>query len=407
MKLLKITTVYQAYWSKFYSKRPGLANQSYSTQKEALDYDGFGWADFWSHALTPLGYEVVEITANIEPLQKAWALENSVVFTEENWLLEIVFAQVKQFQPSVLFPDDFYTFTADWLVELKQACPSIKLIVGWCGAPYQDASIFRAHDLVLSCIPEFVENFRSAGHWSEHVNHAFEPRLLKRLPQIADPEIDVSFVGQIVRSNQYHLQRKLILEQLVEQFPVQVYSPTAAVGWKAELKHQLKISAQRLLTVLRYGGIPESWLKKVPKIGKFVGSTEQMALTLSHPLRAAIRPGVFGLQMYQTLQNSKITFNSHIDVSPHSASNMRLFEATGSGTCLLTDWKKNIRTVFEPDYEVVTYKSIEECIEKVRWLLENPEKRKAIAQAGQARTLKNHTFVYRAVQLDELIKKGV
>ena len=50
---------------------------------------------------------------------------------------------------------------------------------------------------------------------------------------------------------------------------------------------------------------------------------------------------------------------------------MRLFEATGAGACLITDRKVNLPAMFEPDVEVVTYSSVEECSEKVRYLLES------------------------------------
>jgi spore maturation protein CgeB len=109
--------------------------------------------------------------------------------------------------------------------------------------------------------------------------------------------------------------------------------------------------------------------------------------------------------MFQTLKNSKITFNCHIDVSPRSASNMRMFEATGVSTCLVTDWKENIQTLFEPDYEVVTYKSLAECVEKIQWLLMHPEQRQAIAQAAQQRVFNQHTFKQRAHQLNDIITK--
>ena len=73
------------------------------------------------------------------------------------------------------------------------------------------------------------------------------------------------------------------------------------------------------------------------------------------------------------------------------------------GTCLITEWKKNLADLFEPDLEVVTYRSAEECIEKVRYLLDHDEERQAIAAAGQKRTLRDHTFARRVRQLDELI----
>jgi spore maturation protein CgeB len=51
--------------------------------------------------------------------------------------------------------------------------------------------------------------------------------------------------------------------------------------------------------------------------------------------------------------------------------------------------------------------AVNECIEKVKWLLEHPQERELIAKAGQARTLKDHTFAQRAVQLDEIIRKAL
>ena len=83
---------------------------------------------------------------------------------------------------------------------------------------------------------------------------------------------------------------------------------------------------------------------------------------------------------------------------------MRLFEATGVGTCLLTDWKSNINDLYEADTELATYCSAEECIDKVRYLLEHEKERKAMAEAGQRRTLQDHTIYTRAEQLDNIIR---
>jgi spore maturation protein CgeB len=83
---------------------------------------------------------------------------------------------------------------------------------------------------------------------------------------------------------------------------------------------------------------------------------------------------------------------------------MRLFEATGVGTCLVTDWKENLSELFSLDSEVVTYKSVQECIEKIQWLLKNSDRRKEIASAGQRRTLQDHTYANRVNELDSLFR---
>ena len=105
------------------------------------------------------------------------------------------------------------------------------------------------------------------------------------------------------------------------------------------------------------------------------------------------------------LSDSKITLNTHIDISSEFASNMRLFEATGVGTCLLTERQENLKDIFEPDAEVVTYSCPEEAVEKANYLLTNADERKQIAEAGQQRTIKNHTFEQRAGQIDQMIRK--
>ena len=84
---------------------------------------------------------------------------------------------------------------------------------------------------------------------------------------------------------------------------------------------------------------------------------------------------------------------------------MRMFQATGVGTCLLTDTGRNMADLFEEDHEVVTYSSIEECIEKVNYLLEHDDVRRQIATAGQKRTLRDHTVMNRCQQIDEILQK--
>jgi spore maturation protein CgeB len=84
---------------------------------------------------------------------------------------------------------------------------------------------------------------------------------------------------------------------------------------------------------------------------------------------------------------------------------MRLFEATGVGTCLLTDRKSNLASLFEPDREVAVYGSPDECVERARWLLDHPRECREIALAGQRRTLRDHTFARRATVLDSILRE--
>jgi spore maturation protein CgeB len=108
--------------------------------------------------------------------------------------------------------------------------------------------------------------------------------------------------------------------------------------------------------------------------------------------------------MFQILSESKITLNHHGDVAPY-ANNMRLFEATGMGTLLITDWKLNLTEMFEPGREVVTYHTFEECAERIVYYLEHEKERDEIAKAGQQRTLREHTYYHRVQELVDLVRK--
>src|SRR5438445_13457678 len=103
--------------------------------------------------------------------------------------------------------------------------------------------------------------------------------------------------------------------------------------------------------------------------------------------------------MFEVLGSAKIGLNRHVvDVAGHFANNMRLFEATGMGTCLLTDMKSNLGELFEVDREVVAYENTQDLMRHLAYLLDHPAERRAIADAGQARTLRDHTYRRRMEQ---------
>jgi len=406
MRLLRITTHYPTYLSQFYTKNPDLKDKSFSIQHQKLIEDCFGWSDFWTHLMKPLGYQGADYIANGEALQKAWAKENNIKFREKNWFEDILTTQVKDFSPDILFVDDYVSFTNKFITYLREECPSIKLILGWCGAPYQDSSIFNSYDIILSNIPEFVKGFREQGHKSEYIKHAFEPRILSKINTDSPKTVDFSFLGSIVKGQSYHLEREKLIKQLVQKTNLQIWSDLSSSRNKIK---QLPFH-QILYDISQLGHLfptVSPLISKIPKIRHYFKLQQRPSLDdyINPIIISNSHLPVYGISMFQQLSNSKVTFNNHINVSSESASNMRLFEATGVGTCLLTDWKENLSELFEIDREVVTYKSVDECIEKAKWLLEHPQERELIAKAGQARTLKDHTFAQRAIQLDEIIRK--
>ncbi len=123
------------------------------------------------------------------------------------------------------------------------------------------------------------------------------------------------------------------------------------------------------------------------------------------PIRSRYRGTAWGIEMYQILHSSRITLNHHIGIAESYANNMRLYEATGVGTLLITDWKLNLHEVFELGKEVVAYRRPEECAELIQYYLEHDDERDAIAKAGQQRTLREHTYYQRMQELVDIMER--
>ena len=129
------------------------------------------------------------------------------------------------------------------------------------------------------------------------------------------------------------------------------------------------------------------------------------SLPASSFVRRSCRGEVWGLQMYGVLAESRIGLNRHIDAAGRFANNMRLFEATGVGTLLLTDQKDNLHELFEVGKEVITYRTPQECAEQITYYLDHEDERRAVARAGQERTLRDHTYQQRMKELVDIVRK--
>jgi spore maturation protein CgeB len=407
MRTFRITGAYKLYLDKFYARRPALGGCDYETQLAALIHDAFGWSGVWETALAPLGVELKSGVSNAHHLQRAWAREN--LGSEQHSPMDILAEQVRRFAPDLLFIEDFSAVTRAWLEHIRSSCPSIRAVVGWCGAPYGQVDIFSAFDLLLTNIPDLVGHFRSKGVEAVHFRHAFDPRVLERIDLARPKAFNLTFVGQVALGNKQHNARLRLLRRIAKRHRLDLFSPLADRSVWSEVKQVIALIWWLSLAGIMAAGVPKKFLNSIPFVRRpFYWGGQPSAIDLSHRfVFRHLHPSVFGLAMFQTLRDSQITLNSHIDLAGDSASNMRLFEATGVGTCLLTDWKSDLKEIFEPDSEVVSYRSADELVDKVGWLMSRPAEAAKIAAAGQRRTLRDHTFGARAPYLAEIFRNAV
>lgn len=90
----------------------------------------------------------------------------------------------------------------------------------------------------------------------------------------------------------------------------------------------------------------------------------------------------------EVFRKSRIVFNTAADDDV----NMRVFEALSTKSFLLTEWVDTLEELFEDGKHLVTYKTMDEAIEKAKYYLENEKEREAIAEAGHKEFIKNHTY---------------
>jgi spore maturation protein CgeB len=364
--------------------------------------------DAYTLAFTQMGYETREIVANAESMQKRWAQENGVAYDDTHWLKQILLAQIKDFAPEVLLVFGGNSiFTVADLRYLSDECPSIRLKIVVTDAPTRDLAPFREYNLLVSNTPELVRLYAGQGLPVHHIHYGFDSRVITRINLDKPPCVDFGFAGSIITLEGYHNERERLLSRLVKRTGLRIWSDIPALTARDFYLNCGRRVAYDVVHGLQRLGIPKMLLGALPGIGRVArwDLRPGPGSSVDWHIARRVNPPVYGLAMFQLLHDTKVVLNVHIDISANSATNMRLFEATGVGTCLLTDWKNDLPQLYEPDSEVVTYRDVDECIEKARYLCDHEDERRQIGIAGQKRTLRDHTYSKRAEQFHELISQ--
>ena len=354
MRILIVDTFYGPYLERLYAGS-SLAQQTWAEQQKAHFAGGFGTGNAYSHGLALLGVDAIEIVANSPVLQQAWAREHQPALLQlppgMQQLLAILEAQIRWWKPTVLYVQDINWLPAVFLLHVK---PFLEMVVGQNACPLAQGLDLSPYDLLLTSLPHYVGRFRNQGVQADYFPIGFDQRLLQRHQTDTPRPHALTFVGGL---GGYHSQGTRMLEGIARELPLQVWG---------------------------YGG---------------------HQLPANSTLRQRWRGEAWADEMYGLLARSQITLNRHIDIAEGYANNMRLYEATGMGACLLTDEKVNLPYLFEPDQEVVTYSSPDEAVSKLKQLLAEPKAASAIAVRGQARTLEHHTYTQRMAELVVLLRR--
>lgn len=358
---------YSGFLKEFRSKNPNLKDKSYLKQRETLLSHFFGTSDSYSYNLRKLGYEAQDLIVNDEILQRKWAGENRVNVTKSTlyskiqmfplvhkvlgrpkWVQEITLAQIKKIKPDIVYVQNLSILNPSTLKNIKAHS---KLLVGQIASSLPAKKNLTCFDLILTSFPHYVERFKSMGIASEYLKIGFDNRILKKIGK-QPKKHEVVFIGSL---SPHHKEGTIILERVAEKIPISIW-------------------------------------------GQGIQFTSKKS-----PIRKRFQGSAWGLDMYKILSQSRIVINRHIQASDGYANNMRLYESTGMGSLLITDDKKNISDLFVVGKEIITYKNTSDLIKKLMYFMKNKNEASKIAKKGQMRTLKEHTYQKRMMELVNIL----
>ena len=376
------------------------------------------YSDSFSRGMQSLGNEGIEILCNAEHIQKAWARENGFEYSEDGWIQEIIRAQIAELKPDVIYIQGISRDPQSFLPEgtFRAENPFVKLVVAYSGFPH-DIDRFDGVDVVISGAPQLVSYYAKRGLDSHLVYHGFDDAVLDHLDPSYSPEnkgpngYEFAFSGlsgvgfRDGHKGRYWDLIRLILDTGLEAW---VYDRLEYLTEENRLPADSVKQLSKAMQGAQGRVEPERIVVMLREILSEQFGSDDPRIPLSELFPDRCHPPAFGLDMFEVLRRSKIAFNRHTDALGEAAfGNIRVFEATGVGSCLVTDFADNGHDLFEPDTEIVTYTCVEECIEKVKYLLENDSERLEIAEAGRQRTLNNHTMRHRCEQIHEFIENAI
>lgn len=256
---------------------------------------------------------------------------------------------LNQLRHRAYWKDDFDTVFCQ---DLQLAKPELKghyVMAGQISCAWPGDEIISRFDILFTSFPRYVDRIAALGVRAVYLPLAFDPIVIERLAIVHGPnhpmprKIGCSFVGGL----------------------------TPQFGERHNLISHVEAH--------------------VPEFRTFgYGRTNQVP--------------AWGLDMYMVYGCSKIVLNHHHPAAQGYSNNLRMFESTGMGAMLLTEASPNITEYFDPGVECMVYDSPEEAVELIRYFLDHDDERAAIAAAGQARTLRDHTYTQRMPIVDRELR---
>lgn len=373
LRVMQADSFYSAYLTQFYQNSSHLAQADYKTQTESLFRGGFSAI----HALAPYLANIGCVTdysiSNCLPLQKSWAQEHHIPFSQDaaTWEKDMLRQRVAWFKPDVLYIADPILFDAQFLASLSF---QPRCIVAWRAADIPFGIDWTGYDIMLSGLPRLLALAESLGVKKGVMFQPGMPPWIARAVETIPQDTDVVFVGSISPSQ--HVHRLALLDTIAQ----------------AATQYGFSFAAHLLCN----------------------------PGCLTPALRPFVRPPVFGLEMHKALRRGRIVIDDRayhglvmpdgskkLNLGGDDTSNMRLFEGTGGGSLVLTEALPGVARYFEPGTEIATYTSHSHAVEQIVYFLQHEEECTRLAKAGQKRCLGEWNIMNCVKQFMDIVRSAL
>jgi spore maturation protein CgeB len=401
LKIAFLTSIYPKHVEEIYQQNPELSNKSSDEQMDFIRWHALSSYVRWFELLEDEGFELSGFNHNLPHVALAWAEEIRFKTKTKNPIMEIGKEKIIRFKPDVIFCFAPLSYLSNnYLNEIVASLENKPKVIAWYGANVGDEKIFNFFDLTLTNSKHLVKRLHKKGIKSDFLGHSFDPIILKKI-DISSKRINrVCFFGNLDLTTRDFNERTRLLEKVSnETEKLDVYGQFSIFSNQQRFKYKL-IETRSNLSRFANKVFPTKKLQYWANPSNLPATPQ----ALSSKFERRIRQPCYGHEMLKTLSKYSIALNYHNQHTGDCACNMRLFEATGVGCALFTDYKSDLSDYFEEGKEVLTFKSVEDLIEKIKFLLRNPNQIKEMGQNAQSKVLQEHTTDIQVNRLSKIIQ---
>jgi spore maturation protein CgeB len=332
------------------------------------------------------GLSICNFNIGLTHINLKWATENQYIPSTKNSIVEIGVEKITRFKPDIIFCLSPVTYIANGFIERTiSALKKKPKLVAWYGANCGNEGIFSQFDLILSNSKHLVRSLKKKRLNAKFLQHSFELKILDKIKLSSQKINKISFFGNLNLDTDFIDRTRMIMEIRSKIKHFDIFANIETPNNYFKYKYELLIKRYELSKILKNfsdNNFIHKWAD--------VSNLPKSPWGLEKDFSSIVHNPLYGKEMFQKQGQYAMTFNKHNNHTGNFACNMRMFEATGIGCLLITDNKSDIRDYFVPDEEVVVYNNSIEALEKINFLIDNPNVAKSISKKGMKKCHLNH-----------------